>query len=96
MPRQYHKIIFELKPDEDNYPPVTAESLWGILREPNSYEIDNAPYYAYGISKGDYVSTINKNSKLVASKVIQEFLNDPNWCFLIGSNCYSHSTIWVI
>ena len=72
MPRQYHKIIFELKPDEDNYPPVTAESLWGILREPNSYEIDNAPYYAYGISKGDYVSTINKNRKLVASKVIQQ------------------------
>ena len=32
----------------------------------------------------------------IGIKVIQEFLNDPNWCFLIGSNCYSHSTIWVI
>lgn len=72
MSDHYHKIIFELVRDEDGYPPVSAESMWGILREPNIYEVDNAPYYAYGISKGDYVSTIKKNTELVALNVHQQ------------------------
>lgn len=39
-----HKIIFKLTPDEDDYPPFAAESVWGIYRGGDVYEIDNTPY----------------------------------------------------
>jgi hypothetical protein len=51
----FHKIVFELTPDEEDYPPVSAESIWGIYQGDDTYEIDNTPYYVYGVSKGDRV-----------------------------------------
>ena len=88
----YHKIVFELKPDEDNYPPVTAESLWGILRAPGIYEIDNTPYYTYGISKGDYVSTIETNGHLTASNIVQQGGHSTLRVFA-GNSCSKKSII---
>lgn len=72
MPNHYHKIIFELTPDEENYPPVSAESLWGISKEQCVYEIDNAPYYIYGVSKGDCILTTEKNGAKVAIKIVRQ------------------------
>ena len=72
MSEHYHKIIFELTPDEDNYPPVSAESLWGISKEPDVYEIDNSPYYIYGVSKGDCILTAEKNGAKVALKIVRQ------------------------
>ena len=72
MPNHYHKIIFELTPDEDNYPPVSAESLWGISKESGVYKIDNSPYYVYGVSKSDCVLITEKNGAKVAIRIVRQ------------------------
>ncbi|MBP5133264.1 DUF4265 domain-containing protein, partial [Pseudomonas protegens] len=50
---QFQKIIFKLTVDADGYPPVEYESMWGVQRGADVYQLDNTPYYLYGVSKGD-------------------------------------------
>ncbi|MEN5095198.1 DUF4265 domain-containing protein [Pseudomonas protegens] len=68
----FHKITFILQQDADGYPPVTAESLWGIKQGETTYLVDNTPYYIYGLSKGDLIDTRQENSELIATVVIQQ------------------------
>lgn len=68
----FHKIVFELTPDEDDYPPVSAESLWGIYQGENTYVIDNTPYYTYGVSKGDSVCVKSSGNELVVTHVLKQ------------------------
>ncbi|MBI6851333.1 DUF4265 domain-containing protein [Pseudomonas cichorii] len=68
----FHKIVFELTPDEDDYPPVSAESLWGIYQKENTYIIDNTPYYIYGVSKGDSVYVKPDGKELIATQVLRQ------------------------
>ena len=72
MTDRFHKIVFELTPDEDDYPPVSAESLWGIQEGDNTYEIDNTPYYVYGVSKGDWVLTRAESGELIATTIVKQ------------------------
>lgn len=93
MNKQFSKMVFELIPDEDDHPPVSAESLWGIQKEDSTYEIDNSPYYIYGVSKGDWVLARPKNGELMAINVVRQgghstmrvFANDPKKKLLIIS-----------
>lgn len=81
----FHRIIFELTPDEDDYPPVSAESVWGIYQGDNVYILDNTPYYTYGVSKGDSVLVRQDDGELVVTHVIKQgghstirvYANDP-------------------
>ncbi|PMW93957.1 hypothetical protein C1X59_29170 [Pseudomonas sp. FW215-R2] len=68
----FHKIIFELTPDENDYPPVSAESIWGIYKGNDLYQIDNTPYYVYGVSKGDCVQAKSNENELIATKVVKQ------------------------
>lgn len=68
----FHKIVFELKPDEDDYPPVAAESLWGIHSNDGNYTIDNTPYYISGVSKGDAVEVKIVGKEIVAVRVVNQ------------------------
>jgi len=68
----FHKIIFELTPDEDDYPPVSAESIWGIYKGDDLYQIDNTPYYVYGVSKGDCIQAKLHENELIATKVVKQ------------------------
>ena len=49
------KVVFRLEKDDDGYPPVEVESLWGIERR-DGIELDNVPFYARGIALGDVVA----------------------------------------
>ncbi|KAF0861987.1 DUF4265 domain-containing protein [Pseudomonas sp. LD120] len=69
---QFHKIIFKLTHDADGYPPVEYESLWGIQRGAGVYELDNTPYYLYGVSKGDWVLTRAEAQELIATGVVRQ------------------------
>lgn len=69
---QFHKIIFKLTTDADGYPPVEYESLWGIQRGAGVYQLDNTPYYLYGVSKGDWVLTRADAHELVATRVVRQ------------------------
>ncbi|MGU3347073.1 DUF4265 domain-containing protein [Pseudomonas monsensis] len=65
----FHKIVFELTPDEDDYPPVSAESIWGIYAGDGTYILDNTPYYVYGVSKGDFVQVKSSDDEMIAVRV---------------------------
>ena len=54
------KICFPLEPDEDGWPPVTAETLWAVELGGGLFRLDNIPFYARGVSDGDTVSAIRK------------------------------------
>jgi hypothetical protein len=53
---QYVKVLFELEQDEDGYPPASAETLWAIKVGEGLFQIDNIPFFAYGIAVNDIVS----------------------------------------
>lgn len=69
---QFHKIIFKLTVDADGYPPVEYESMWGIQRGAGVYELDNTPYYLYGVSKGDWVLTCADAHERIATRVVRQ------------------------
>jgi hypothetical protein len=50
------KVLFRLEKDEDGYPPVEVESLWGIRRS-DGIELDNIPFFAKGVALGDIVES---------------------------------------
>ncbi|MEY9331676.1 hypothetical protein ABH911_001987 [Pseudomonas protegens] len=69
---QFHKIIFKLTVDADGYPPVEYESMWGIQRGADVYQLDNTPYYLYGVSKGDWVLTRAEAHERIATGVVRQ------------------------
>ena len=68
----FHKITFRLQQDEDGYPPVSFESLWGIKKGQTSYLVDNTPYYIYGLSKGDLIDAREENNELMATRIVSQ------------------------
>jgi hypothetical protein len=72
MKGTFHKIVFELTPDEDDYPPVSAESIWGIYAGDGTYILDNTPYYVYGVSKGDSVQLKSSGDEMIAVRVAKQ------------------------
>ncbi|MBI6563547.1 DUF4265 domain-containing protein [Pseudomonas synxantha] len=68
----FKKLIFETIKDQDGYPPVEFESIWGIQITTNTFVIDNTPYYIYGLSKGDTVLATMKNNELFGSKIVSK------------------------
>jgi hypothetical protein len=50
-----------------------SETLWGIAIQPSRFEIDNIPFYAYGVSLGDVVEArLDGDGVLVFSKIIKK------------------------
>ncbi|MEY3997147.1 MAG: hypothetical protein RL344_1490 [Pseudomonadota bacterium] len=58
------KLLFNIKPDEDGYPPVSVESLWAKPLDNGNYLIDNIPFFVYGIASGYEVISEKKNGDL--------------------------------
>ena len=57
MTEPAHKVAFELEQDEHGYPPVTLENLWAAQLGPDTYRLDNIPFYAHGVASEDVVRT---------------------------------------
>lgn len=66
----FAKILFRLKQDEDGYPPVQWESLWGVEVGAHRYRVDNVPLYAVGVSKFDIVEATPAGEELIATRVV--------------------------
>jgi hypothetical protein len=58
MPEERIKILFELKRDEDGYPPADIEQLWAEPLGDNLFKIDNVPFFIKGISCEDVVEAL--------------------------------------
>ncbi|MFI8303649.1 DUF4265 domain-containing protein [Streptomyces sp. NPDC085927] len=52
----YVKVHFRLE-IEDDWPPASVESLWGIDQGDGTARIDNIPWFVRGIACGDIVAT---------------------------------------
>ncbi|MFJ4344794.1 DUF4265 domain-containing protein [Pseudomonas sp. NPDC089401] len=66
----YEKIVFKLTQDEDGYPGVSFESVWGVQVGPNQYKVDNVPVYVYGVSKGDVVKIEQVDGESVVTDLL--------------------------
>ncbi len=50
------RIHFQLEQDDDGYPPVAVETVWGApTGEANEYVLDNVPFFAPFATIGDTV-----------------------------------------
>ena len=65
------EIVFPVEQQDEQYPPVSTESLWCIpVDEVNAYRVDNIPFYVREISLGDLVEA----GKVAGSIVFQRLL----------------------
>ena len=59
------KIHFHLEQDEEDYPPVSTESLWAIPDpKTGEYVIDNIPFFASKATLGDTVTAAEEDGLL--------------------------------
>lgn len=66
--KNYLKVTFKLKIDEDGYPPVGFESVW-LKKKNGLYVLDNIPTYVYGVSKLDEISFHDEHGELIVDGV---------------------------
>ncbi|WP_238785272.1 DUF4265 domain-containing protein [Pseudomonas sp. R84] len=89
----FHKIVFELTPGEDGYPPVSAESIWGIYAGDGTHILDNTPYYVYGVSKGDSVQVKSSGNEMIAVRVAKQGGHSTVRVFAFASDTEERSKI---
>ncbi len=59
------KIFFHLKPDEDEYPEVSAESVWAKpTKTADEYTMDNIPFFIVEATIGDTIKAIKVDGVL--------------------------------
>jgi hypothetical protein len=58
MPGDRIKVAFELRKDEDGYPPADIEQLWAEPLGNVLFKIDNVRFFVKGISCGDVVEAL--------------------------------------
>jgi hypothetical protein len=49
-------MLIHLEQDEDGYPPTSVESLWVIPTGEGLFEVDNIPFFAWGLALEDVVA----------------------------------------
>ena len=63
------KVQFRLEQDDD-YPPVTVESIW-VRALGGARYVDNIPFYAYGVGPGDQISVREDSEGVWFDKVVK-------------------------
>jgi hypothetical protein len=71
----HKKVRFELRQDDDGYPPDRWERLWAYEIEPGLYCLDNIPFFAKGISSGDVISIEIRDGELQFKGVVRPSAN---------------------
>jgi hypothetical protein len=66
---QHVKISFKIEQDDSGYPPDSCERVWAKSLGNGNYEIDNIPFFVYGISAGDEVSALDVDGDMTFSKL---------------------------
>ena len=80
----HRKIVFDLKQDEDGYPPAATESLWARSTErDNQFTIENVPFFTREATLGDVVFVTEKDSTLYYHSTVHRSGNS-----LIRIICY--------
>jgi hypothetical protein len=67
------KVIVLLERDDDDYPPVDYEELWTTPLGEGLYRIENIPFFARGIARGDIVSAaVDEEEDLIFHEVAEQ------------------------
>jgi len=66
------KVIVLLEQDDEDYPPVDYEELWTIPLGEGLYRVENIPFFARGIARGDIVSAAVDNEDLIFQEVAEQ------------------------
>lgn len=70
------KIFFELTQDEDGYPGLGAESVWGKVTDVSGeFTVDNIPFFVPVVTLGDIIRTRNVDGRLWFDRVIHRSTN---------------------
>jgi hypothetical protein len=76
MKTNHVKVFFRLEPDEDDWPPVAAESVWA---EPDTlqdtYIIANVPFFTRDATVGDKVQVRSADGVLWFAKLLMPSAN---------------------
>lgn len=66
------KRYFQLTQDEDDYPPVSVESVWAVPTEdPRQFVLDNVPFFVLNATLGDTVIASVRDGAYWFEKVVQ-------------------------
>ena len=68
---KHQKIVFQLKRDEDGFPPSDYERLWATPLSNGNYVIDNIPFFVMGISSEDEVSVRQDGNELFFKELVE-------------------------
>lgn len=66
------KVIVLLEQDDEDYPPVDYEELWTTPLGEGLYRIENIPFFARGIARGDIVSAAEEDEDLIFHEVAEQ------------------------
>ncbi|HEX8699117.1 MAG TPA: DUF4265 domain-containing protein [Myxococcaceae bacterium] len=64
------KLIVPLEKEADDYPPVDYEELWSTPSGEGLFRIENIPFFARGLSRGDIVSAVADEEGLRVQEVV--------------------------
>ena len=78
------KVIFQLEPGEDGYPPVGAESVWAAHIEGDSYRIENIPFFAKEATLDDIIEAVEVDGALEYKRTLRRSGNS-----LIRVHCWT-------
>jgi hypothetical protein len=59
------KVRYELTPDEDGWPPVTAEELWAVRLSADVVRVDNVPWFVPGLALDDLVQVCDDGADVL-------------------------------
>jgi hypothetical protein len=65
------KIIVPLEKEEPDYPPFDYEELWSTPAGEGLFRIENVPFFARGIARGDIVSAVAEGEVLRFQEVFE-------------------------
>lgn len=87
---EFRKVFFQLKTDEDDYPPVNTESLNAKRLNADRFQIDNTPFFVEGIALGDIITVDEipeSNEKYWFKKVLKQSENNSLSIIFLDNSC---------
>jgi Domain of unknown function (DUF4265) len=66
------KVIVLLEQDNQDYPPVDYEELWTTPLGEGLFRIENIPFFARGIARGDIVTATVEDEDLIFQEVAEQ------------------------
>lgn len=96
------KVHFQLEIEEDGFPPISVETLNGILKTDGFVTLDNTPFFALNVALGDMVlceqlrntdglwfkAVVEQSNNLALSVIYLDDVEDLVYDFLTSLGCY--------